>query len=84
MLYNLRSSYIRRGDVLHLARVLSRLLILRPRDGVLYLERSRARRLLLDDEGARNDAVAARAFEETEEDADAMIASLDDERVNTH
>jgi regulator of sirC expression with transglutaminase-like and TPR domain len=84
MLYNLRSSYVRRGDVLHLSRVLSRLLILRPRDGVLYLERARSRRLLLDDEGARSDAVAARAFEETEEDADSMVAMLDDERANTH
>lgn len=84
MLYNLRSSYVRRGDVLHLSRVLSRLLILRPKDGVLSLERARARRLLLDDEGASSDARQALASEETEDEATAMLALLDEERAHQH
>jgi regulator of sirC expression with transglutaminase-like and TPR domain len=84
MLNNLRTSFARRNDPERLARVLSRLLILRPGEGALLLERARARRVLLDDDGARMDAIAARAHEETVEQATELIALLDHEGQRLH
>jgi regulator of sirC expression with transglutaminase-like and TPR domain len=60
MLTNLRGSYLRRQQHEPLCRVLSRLLLLTGRDPALLLERAEVRRLLLDDDGARADAAAAR------------------------
>jgi regulator of sirC expression with transglutaminase-like and TPR domain len=59
MLVNLTVSYNRRGQHLPLSRSLDRLLILRPNDPRLLVERAAVRRLLLDDEGALNDMDAA-------------------------
>jgi regulator of sirC expression with transglutaminase-like and TPR domain len=56
MLTNLRGSYLRRQDSAACARVLSRLLLLRPRDATLHLERAQLRRALGDDRGAVADA----------------------------
>jgi regulator of sirC expression with transglutaminase-like and TPR domain len=61
MLVNLSVSYNRRGLHLPLSRSLDRLLILRPGDPRLLVERAAVRRLLLDDEGALNDMDAAEA-----------------------
>ncbi|MCP4500173.1 MAG: hypothetical protein GY822_09460 [Deltaproteobacteria bacterium] len=60
MLNNLRSVYVRLQDPFRLERVLSRLLILAPGAMELNLERSRARRLILDYEGACADAEEVR------------------------
>jgi regulator of sirC expression with transglutaminase-like and TPR domain len=59
MLLNLRRSYLARNDWTHVEAVLSRLLLLRPGHHALLLDRARARRLLLDFEGALEDAHAA-------------------------
>ena len=59
MLQNLRGSYLRRQEPASLARVLSRLLLLRPNDGMLHAERAQLRRELLDGDGARQDCEAA-------------------------
>ncbi len=61
MLTNLRGSYLRRQLHEPLCRVLTRMLLLRRKDASLLLERAEVRRLLLDDEGARDDADAALA-----------------------
>lgn len=55
MLVNLMGTYTRRGLHQPLARTLDRLLLLRPADARLYVERATVRRLLLDDEGALQD-----------------------------
>ena len=60
MLLNLRRSYLARGDGTHLEAVLSRLLLLRPGHAGFLLERAQARRLLLDFDGALDDARADR------------------------
>jgi regulator of sirC expression with transglutaminase-like and TPR domain len=59
MLQNLRGSYLRRQDAPCLLRVLSRLLLLRPNDAMLFAERAQLRREELDREGARLDCEAA-------------------------
>lgn len=59
MLTNLRGSYARRRDADRLARTLSRLLLLRPEDPELFVERAAARREILDAEGAKRDAKEA-------------------------
>lgn len=56
MLTNLRSSYLRRQDVPSCLRVVSRLLLLKPRDAALHLERAHLRRALGDADGALADA----------------------------
>lgn len=56
MINNLRGSYLRRQDPLRLARALSRLLVLRPKDAAALVERAEARRELLDAAGAAQDA----------------------------
>ena len=84
MLTNLRGSYARRQDALHLGRVLSRLLILRPGDAELYCERALARRDLLDGEGARDDAAHALKLaplgSPVRERAQRLLALLDEDR----
>ena len=59
MLTNLRGSYARRRDAEHLARTLSRLLLFRPEDPELFVERAAARREILDADGAKADAEEA-------------------------
>jgi len=59
MLQNLRGSYLRRQDPECLLRVISRQILLRPNDAMLYAERAQLRRDLLDREGARADCEAA-------------------------
>lgn len=68
MLTNLRGSYVRRHQYEPLCRVLSRMLLLRRRDPLLLLERAEVRRLLLDDEGARDDVAEARGAAGEDED----------------
>ncbi len=67
MLVNLAMSYNRRGLHLPLRRTLDRLLVLRPTDPRLLLERANVRRLLLDDEGATSDVDAALAVSDDED-----------------
>lgn len=76
MLVNLRGSYGRRGLYEPLCRVLSRLLLFTRRDPQLLLERAEARRLCLDDDGARADALAARAAAAGDADVDRAVTSL--------
>ncbi|MBM4280939.1 MAG: hypothetical protein FJ137_09300 [Deltaproteobacteria bacterium] len=76
MLVNLRGSYGRRGLYEPLCRVLSRLLIVAPRDPQLLLERAGVRRLCLDDDGARQDALAARACARGDDDVERAVAHL--------
>lgn len=59
MLLNLRRSYLVRQDWTHVEAVLSRLLLLRPGHRSLLIDRARARRLLLDFDGALDDARGA-------------------------
>lgn len=56
MLTNLRGSYLRRQDAPACLRVVSRLLLLKPRDGALHLERAHLKSALGDAEGALVDA----------------------------
>lgn len=56
MLTNLRGSYLRRQDAPCCLRVLSRLLLLKPREAALHLERAHLRHSLGDDTGALGDA----------------------------
>lgn len=56
MLTNLRGSYLRRQDAPSCMRVLSRLLLLKPREAALHLERAHLRHSLGDDTGALADA----------------------------
>ncbi len=74
LLTNLRGSYVRRAQHESLCRVLSRMLLLRRRDPLLLLERAEVRRLLLDDEGARDDVGEARG---AAGDDDAVARSAD-------
>jgi len=67
MLVNLAMSFNRRGLHLPLRRTLDRLLVLRPTDPRLLLERGNVRRLLLDDEGAISDIEAALAVSDEED-----------------
>jgi regulator of sirC expression with transglutaminase-like and TPR domain len=86
MLVNLRGSYARRGLHEPLCRVLSRLLLFSRRDPQLLLERAEARRLCLDDDGARADALAARRIAGGDVTVDrvvtSMLARLDDRIVH--
>lgn len=85
MLSNLRGSYMRRQDYEPLCRVLSRMLLLRRHDPLLLLERAEARRLLLDNEGARDDVAEARGNAGDDDDitraADHLEAVLDRTQV---
>lgn len=56
MLTNLRGSYLRRQDPASCARVVSRLLLLKPREAALHLERAQLRHTLGDEQGALADA----------------------------
>jgi regulator of sirC expression with transglutaminase-like and TPR domain len=56
MLTNLRGSYLRRQDATSCLRTVSRLLLLKPRDGALHLERAHLRYGLGDASGALLDA----------------------------
>lgn len=56
MLTNLRTSYLRRQEAAACARVVSRMLLLKPRDAALWLERAHLRHALLEHEGALADA----------------------------
>jgi regulator of sirC expression with transglutaminase-like and TPR domain len=76
MLVNLRGSYVRRGLHEPLCRVLSRLLLFARRDPQLLLERAEARRLCLDDDGARDDALAARAAAPADDAVERAVAHL--------
>lgn len=86
MLHNLRGSYARRRDPERLARVVSRLLILRPGHAGLLLERARARRVLLDDAGATVDAKRAyeTGTEGQKEQAEALLGQLTAEATLVH
>jgi len=86
MLNNLRVSYARRNDALHLERVLSRMLIFKPGHPAVLLERARARQLILDFEGARADAVAAREVTEGgyADMAEAFLRDLERMRTTIH
>ena len=84
MLTNLRGSYARRSLHGPLSKVLSRLLLLRPRDPWVFLERAEARRMLLDEDGARGDITAALALSDADDIARAakrLIGVLDDAHV---
>ncbi len=85
MLVNLRGSYTRRGLHEPLARVLSRLLLLRGADPHLHLARADVRRFLLDDEGAELDLDAALKLAPRDEDVvravEAMRSELQKQRV---
>lgn len=80
MLVNLRGSYTRRGLHEPLARVLSRLLLLRRTDPQLWLARAAARRFLLDDDGVEADLDAAERLAPRDEEvlraAEALRAAL--------
>jgi regulator of sirC expression with transglutaminase-like and TPR domain len=67
MLVNLAGSYTRRRQHQPLVRTLDRLLLLRPLDPRLLVERAAVRRLLLDDEGARQDLDEAEALADDDE-----------------
>jgi regulator of sirC expression with transglutaminase-like and TPR domain len=86
MLTNLRGSYVRRGLHAPLCRVLSRLLLVQGRDPSLLLDRAEARRLLLDDDGARADARAAWALAPHDDDVaravDHLLHRIDDRVVH--
>jgi regulator of sirC expression with transglutaminase-like and TPR domain len=69
MLVNLAGSYTRRSLHQPLARTLDRLLLLRPLEPRLLLERAAVRRLLLDDEGAHQDLNEAEALADDDDDA---------------
>lgn len=86
MLNNLRNSYARRRDPARLTRVLARLLLLRPGHAGLLLERARARRILLDERGARSDAeqVLATGSEGQREAAARLLNLLATERRAVH
>ncbi|MDP2340112.1 MAG: transglutaminase-like domain-containing protein [Deltaproteobacteria bacterium] len=85
MLTNLRGSYVRRAEYEPLCRVLSRMMLLRRRDPLLLLERAEVRRLLLDDEGARDDVAEARGASNGDDDivraADHMEELLDSAQI---
>jgi regulator of sirC expression with transglutaminase-like and TPR domain len=70
MLVNLAGSYTRRSLHQPLARTLDRLLLLRPVEPRLLLERAAVRRLLLDDDGAHQDLDEAEALAD---DDDALL-----------
>lgn len=59
MLVNLRGSYARRNDAVGMFRVLSRVLVLAPKNAEALAERALVRRDLLDLDGAQQDAEAA-------------------------
>lgn len=71
MLTNLRGSYLRRQDPTACLRVLSRLLLLKPRDGALHLERAHLRALLGDHETALIDAQTGLRLARDPEERDA-------------
>lgn len=70
MLTNLRSSYLRRQDVPSCARVLSRLLLLKPREAALHLERAQLRHAQGDEQGALHDAENGRKLARDPEETD--------------
>lgn len=74
MLVNLRGSYARRNDAVGMFRVLSRVLLLAPRNPEALAERALVRRDLLDLDGAREDAEAALSAVPDREDAAAVRA----------
>ncbi len=86
MLNNLRASYARRGSLESLCRVYSRLLLLRPWHAGLYLERARARRVLLDIKGAVADAKRAREESrgDVREAAEHLLLQMRRETSNVH
>lgn len=87
MLTNLRGSYARRRDAEHLARTLSRLLLFRPEDPELFVERAAARREILDAEGAKADAEEA-LFRANQDDlrlrAEFILSQIEEERRWLH
>lgn len=74
MLVNLRGSYARRNDAVGMYRVLSRVLVLAPKNAEALAERALVRRDLLDLDGAREDAEAALKAAPDREDAAAVRA----------
>jgi regulator of sirC expression with transglutaminase-like and TPR domain len=76
MLVNLTGSYTRRGLHQPLARTLDRLLLLRPLEPRLLVERAAVRRLLLDDEGALQDIDEAEAMADDDEQIMRAVAAL--------
>jgi regulator of sirC expression with transglutaminase-like and TPR domain len=76
MLVNLRGSYTRRGLHEPLARVLSRLLLLRRSDPQLFLARAAARRFLLDDDGVEADLDAAERLAPDDDDVARAVEAL--------
>lgn len=74
MLVNLRGSYARRNDAVGMFRVLSRVLVLAPKNPEALAERALVRRDLLDLDGARADAEAALQAVPDREDAAAVRA----------
>jgi regulator of sirC expression with transglutaminase-like and TPR domain len=81
MLLNLRRSYLAREDWVHTEAVLSRLLLLRPGHPTFLLDRARVRRLLLDFEGALDDA---REAAEQHPQAAALLEALTRESTVMH
>jgi len=86
LLNNLRASYARRTLIAPLVRVHSRLLILRRNHAGLHLERARARRMLLDYEGATADARLAAAHSQGDVNlmAKELLTLLDSDQGEFH
>lgn len=87
MLTNLRGSYARRRDAERLARTLSRLLLLRPEDPELFVERAAARREILDAEGAKRDAqeaLARASHDEIRVRAEFILSQIEEEQRWLH
>jgi len=76
MLVNLTGSYTRRSLHQPLARTLDRLLLLRPLEPRLLVERAAVRRLLLDEEGALQDLDEAEAIADDDEQITRAVAAL--------
>lgn len=76
MLVNLMGTYTRRGQHQPLARTLDRLLVLRPHEARLHVERAAVRRLLLDDEGALADLDAAEHLSDDDEQIARAVGAL--------
>jgi regulator of sirC expression with transglutaminase-like and TPR domain len=77
MLTNLRASYLRRQDAPCCLRVVSRLLLLKPRDGALHLERAHLKSALGDLDGALMDAQAGLKLARDPEEKDAAERILE-------